>query len=364
MKTSNDRFSFRGSARAAEVIASEWLVRQGEGLDPTEQREFDRWLAADPSHTQAFNRLNATEALFERAKQKGLTDTVLERYHARVRKRRAFGLKLSVVLVIGTLALPTFLWRDRLFNQGALFPRSNTIAFEPIRRLPDGTVAELKTNAEISVNYSPTVRRVRLLRGEAHFLVEKDPSRPFVVEVGALGVRAVGTSFAVSLRPDSVDVVVTEGRVAVDKRVNDRDSPVPGGIAIANGHAVPASGATTLALVDAGHELSVATDQPDFPSKWNAMTEAQIKARLDWRLLRVKFRGMPLGEAVALINRANGFQIVLADDSIRKLRISGIFDTHNPEGFARILAATFDLRAESFGTKEIVLRMGTVTEIR
>ena len=52
--------------------------------------------------------------------------------------------------------------------------------------LPDGSKATLNTNSQLETEFETddSIRKVALLRGEAHFDVEPDPSRPFVVEVG------------------------------------------------------------------------------------------------------------------------------------------------------------------------------------
>ena len=57
--------------------------------------------------------------------------------------------------------------------------------------LPAGSRAELRDDARLSTEFTAGVRRVVLDRGEAHFEVQKDPARPFVVVAGRLEVRAV-----------------------------------------------------------------------------------------------------------------------------------------------------------------------------
>ena len=41
-------------APGTDALASEWLVRQREGLNPAEERELQAWLAADSAHAEAF----------------------------------------------------------------------------------------------------------------------------------------------------------------------------------------------------------------------------------------------------------------------------------------------------------------------
>ncbi len=49
-------------------------------------------------------------------------------------------------------------------------------------------------------------------------------------------------------------------------------------------------------------------------------------------------------------------QIVVGDTDVGQLLVSGSFGADNPEGFVRIIEGTFNLRAESRGQDEIVLR--------
>ena len=61
---------------------------------------------------------------------------------------------------------------------------------------------------------------------------------------------------------------------------------------------------------------------------------------------------MPLGEAVAEVNRYGGRQIALADSTLGRLQVSGIFHVGQPEAFVESMAAVLPLRVtrETSGT--------------
>ena len=61
--------------------------------------------------------------------------------------------------------------------------------------LPDGTEVILNTNSLVQVNYTDTERYIHLSRGEAHFSVADDNSRPLTVHAGNRFFRVVGTAF-------------------------------------------------------------------------------------------------------------------------------------------------------------------------
>ena len=97
------------------------------------------------------------------------------------------------------------------------------------RVLADGTVVELNDTAVIVADYTATERRVRLERGEAHFTVTKDATRPFTVMAAGVAVRAVGTAFNVRLVDAAVEVLVTEGQVRLQPPPPAQTAPVATG---------------------------------------------------------------------------------------------------------------------------------------
>ena len=83
------------------------------------------------------------------------------------------------------------------------------------QRLVDGSVLQLNTDSQVQVSYSDGMRKIRLLKGEAHFEVASNKQWPFQVYAGNGMVKAVGTAFSVRLNPEQVNVVVSEGVVDI-----------------------------------------------------------------------------------------------------------------------------------------------------
>jgi transmembrane sensor len=65
---------------------------------------------------------------------------------------------------------------------------------------------------------------------------------------------------------------------------------------------------------------------------------------------------LPLREAVALFNRRNEVQLVLADEKLGEQRIGGTFAADQVETFVRLLAEDGDVLAERRGATVITLR--------
>ncbi len=217
--------------------------------------------------------------------------------------------------------------------------------------LADGSEVELNGDAAVRVEFGPAVRRVVIVRGEAHFEVKSDPARPFVVVAGDVAVRAVGTAFAVHLASAGVDVLVTEGRVAVDRAA-----------ASAALEAAPATPETApaapLALIAAGARVTVAP--ADLAPAAAApvvtpVTAAEMAARLAWRVPRLEFNDTPLHEAVALFNRHGRVRLALAEPALGDLRVSGNVRADNVTALLDLLRADYGVAAEQRDGRAIVL---------
>ena len=276
-----------------------------------------------------------------------------------IKVRRRHRRRLQVMagsLAAALVAAAGVLWNGVLAGRnssdavdGSIAAAGSTVLVPEQRVLPDGSKVDLKPGAEVRVAYSETVRQVALLRGEAHFQVMKDVRRPFVVQAGGVEVRAVGTAFSVQLETRQVDVLVTEGRVAVE-RAPVVNGNLPGPMAAPN--PPPA-----LAMVEAGRRVVVERDATaeTVPPVVAHLTAAEIDERLAWRAPRLDFTRTPLSEALPLINRHSRVQVSMGDPAIGQVRLSGILRADNIETLLRLLEAEHGLRAEWHGTDEVVL---------
>lgn len=326
-----------------EAAATKWVARRDAGLSPGEEYELQQWLEADPRHGAALDFYGSAWSALARPSQAG-TGAELERQLAalagRRRRRRmaAGGATLAVLLGLG-LATWSAPWRT------AAAP--NVVVLAPAQQvLPDGSVIDLKENAQVVVNYTASARRVLLRDGEAHFAVQKDPARPFIVSAGGVEVRAVGTAFSVQLGSTAVDVLVTDGSVAVDRP--------PAGPSPA---AVPST-APPLATVEAGKRIVVDIVPSVTIPEASSVPPAELRERLAWRSPRLEFTRTPLAEAVALLNRhapASATQLAIADSTVAAMRITGVFRADNTDAFVLLLEGAFGVKSERSGNT-IVLR--------
>jgi transmembrane sensor len=339
---------------AIDEAAAGWVSRRDAGLSAGEEADFQSWLRADPRHEAALNRYATAWATLDGPVQAGAADELLQELTTLKEGQRRRSL-LSAVGVAAILLISISAWnfpRERITDPAAQTATAKIVS--PSRQiLPDGTMVELKDGAEIHADYSPAVRRVELRRGEAHFQVQKDPARPFVVNVRGIEVRAVGTAFAVQLGHETVEVLVTEGRVAVDKPLRPATTP-PAGRGPSNALQDPNLIST---LVTAGERAVIGLN-----ATAPAVIEipgSEMAERLSWRAPRLEFSGTPLAEAVALLNRhaehRQGLRFVIEDPAISSIRVSGLFRADNTTAFVDLLESAFGINSVPRSSTEIAL---------
>lgn len=340
---------------AIDEVAADWMARRDAGMTAEEHKDFVRWLAADERHAAAIAEIEAAWAMINAPRMAGRSGQALlelsMRKKRRLKKRRRNALAFATVGLAAAAAV-VMAWLPRSETHEAMSIAaagiSQSISLRPERRaLADGSVIEMGAGANIVVEFSSDSRRVRLLRGTAHFSVAKDEARPFAVTIAAVEVRAVGTEFAVAFAPEKVEVCVNEGRVTVGRT----DESTGAGDSTRQGSAV------APVLAEAGDRVIVpfANGRPEAP-RLDRMTPAQLEHALAWRGQRAEFSGTPLAEALALFNRQNRLQLAVADTSVGALRVSGIYWADNPEGFARLIATTFRLQAVRVADDRIEFR--------
>ena len=313
------------------ATAARWAVRRDRGLSAAESIDYELWFAADPRHAAAMQRTSAAWSLLDRIPESAAAPIL-----AAATRRRSFWRRtvtFGSLAAAAALAVGLFVWSRPLPADPTLSAPALSATTTPrLVTLSDGTVVQLNTGGEVSERFTAATRHVTLTRGEAHFAVAKNPARPFIVQAGALQVRAVGTAFNINLQSAAVDVIVTEGRVQLT--TGTPDAP-----------ALNAGERATLRRAAAGPTLVVAR-----------IDAAAITQTLAWREPLMRLGGATLAELATEFERATGRRLVLADPTLADLRFGGRFRTDDIDGFTHLLATTLDLDVERTADGAIVLR--------
>lgn len=332
--------------------AALWALRHDRGLTAAEQDEFSQWLAADPRHGTAWAEHRwGWDELDRLAGLQTSVHAVPDPDLLAPRSQRVLRFVLPVLAIAAALTLGLFVWVSRptapVLSETPAVTRS--LALIEQRALSDGSTIELNRGAIVTEHFSAGERRVRLVRGEAHFTVAKDAARPFFVEAGGVTVRAVGTAFNVRLDPASVEVLVTEGRVGVERVEPALDA----GPQTSANLGMPASGSPTFINANERTVVSFAPSAP--PPQVAVVPPAEIEARLAWQPRLLDFTDAPLAEIVAEFNRRNPVRLTLTDAKLAGQRLSATFRSDNVEGFVRLMESDFGMKAEWRADGEIVL---------
>ncbi len=329
--------------------ASEWVVRQAYGLSSEEQDEFLDWLGEDSNHAEAYANRQKTwkqlDILADWRPEHSLTPNP-DLLDTETREKRVYASWMTkwVASIAAVLALGLGMW---IFTGSPEAERLAEGEFsESYERhvLEDGSIVELNRESQAFVRYTETSRNVELVRGEAHFTISKDEARPFVVTARGVAVQAVGTMFNVQIESDSVDVLVTEGRVMLGSA--KAGEPVL---------QVEAIGSTVQEL-SAGQRSVVSSSRRSRLPEVELVSEADIEKELTWLNQLLVFNATPLEEIVMELNRRNSRKIFIEDPSIRDEEMSVNISPNNIDAFVSALEITKNIEAERMGDSVIVLR--------
>lgn len=309
-----------------EMLFAQAVVTELDGMDPLRTIDVDALptlpeLASIPLDSQ----LVSPELLPQR-----------RRYWPRVAA-------LAASVVIATLG-----WA--LFNTTWLGANTYVTAVGEQRsvKLEDGSVMVLNTATRAKVDFSDTRRTIRLLEGEALFMVRHDPSRPFAVSTNSGTVVAVGTQFNVYQRADTTRVSVIEGVVRIDTDAAKESSLVAANPVRATGEAARLSAGDEAIIHDG---LVARAEQPD------------VQRSVAWRTRQLVFRDRELSEVATEFNRYNKAKIVVEGEALRVRSISGVFEADDPQPLIDFLRSDPKLEIVN-GKDEIIIRRNSTHDGR
>ena len=325
------------SSQDVDDLAASWAAKLDAGpLNADAQAQLDAWLADDLRHLGGFAKARAVLARADRAKALGpnfepkmfLEPELEHGVGGGLSRRRLMlgsGIAASVLLTGSIAEFAKWIFNTRSY--------STQIGETRVVALTDGSVVTLNTKSQIEVRYNNERRGIRLIQGEALFDVAKDKLRPFVVEAQGTTVRAVGTSFTVSILPQQpVKVMVREGIVEL-KRPQ---------IPVAPAVRLPAN--------------NTATAPDDEPIRTAAIDPSEVNRAISWRIGRLSFEGQTLADAAATFQRYSDIRIEIDDPTIANQTVTGLFVSNDPVGFSKAVAVALGLRAEINDTSVRLIR--------
>lgn len=299
--------------------ASAWLARlQRDDVGEADGLEFDAWLAASPAHGEAYRAALAAWQAFEACPDEVLDELAEETRRAARRpaatRRWMMGGGMAIAAGLAAVAvLPQI--------QSAPTVQTYTTAKGQHQRitLADGSVVDLNAESRLTVRFARRERQVELGDGQAIFDIAHDADRPFTVEASGRAVRVLGTQFDVRNRGGDVTVTVARGRVQVRPVASSQ-----------TGQAFVLTPGQRLAIARTGvAELSAVDPQ-----------EA-----VGWRAGRLVYRGEPLAQVVADLNREFVEQIEVTDPALARMPVTGVIVLDDQASVATRLSLMLPVRS-------------------
>jgi transmembrane sensor len=318
------------------LAAADWLVRlQSTDVTIEDTLAWQAWLNENPTNARAFARIEEiSQALSDVPAPSTVSarQFALDRYdasvpikdwnqpHARQRPWTAITLAASFAIITLTFAFWKTPPKANIFATAIGENRNITLS--------DGSSIALGADTQIKVALSETERDIELTKGEALFMVAKDANRPFKVQAGDATIVAVGTAFNVERDSDRAVVSVTEGRVTVE--------PVAHFLPVSVLHEFKPK--LRSVHLDAGQQTTAGSAGIEEPTRMEDPAAG-------WQIGHLAFHLQPLRYVIEDVNRYAHKPIVLENEQMGTLVITGTVERENITGWVKSLERAFDLQA-------------------
>jgi len=297
-----------------------WVAKMTSGdVDQTQQQQLQNWLAESLAHQQAYN---AAINLWQQIGQLNLSPATPSIQTSRRRRRYSRRLIASAASLAGFLLLvqPSLI---------KILQADYTTAIGESKRvqLSDGSTVYLNTASAIAVDYSAERRGIRLLAGEAEFVVQKNPERPFVVTAGNETIKALGTAFMVKNHQQDVTVTMLENRVEIS---------------------VPQL--TQSIVLNPGEQVNYYNQQ-----SLSAIHKVDTQKATAWRRGKLVFESTPLKTVIEEINRYHPGVVRLVSTEHAQLPVSGVFDLQQLDRLLGVIEHTLALKSTRIGEQLLLI---------
>lgn len=303
--------------------AVDWILRLESGhACPSERQVFKAWLAENPEHMAAWQRvagllknpLADVQSVDRRspgqlqAARKALLETT-----SPSRKKTLQGSVLLLLLGLGVAGVV-----DRVTPLAGFMADQHTGTGErKTIELADGSRLTLNARSAIDIEFSAGQRRVRLREGELQVDVAADAKRPFVVATPQGQVKALGTRFMVRQGTDESLASVQQHSVQLDTL---------GGV---------------QRRIETGQAVSFTTHQID-PQTLTSRSQA------DWLEGRVELHDEPLSALVDALRPYQTGMLRISPEAAR-VRVFGVFPLDNTAHTLSALAQTLPIKVTRYG---------------
>jgi transmembrane sensor len=338
--------------------AAAWRIRLTESPDLF-RTGFAAWLAEDPANEQAWRAVQnpwvflgeqSTSPAVIRLRRAALVHahSVLRSNWLRAKLRRPPVRLAAAATALIALTAGALWWhyRPTVYRTGPGEQRSV--------RLADGSRVTLDASSEVTVRYTADARTLALIRGQARFDVAHNPQRPFTVSADGHKVVATGTAFDVNLIGSEMEVTLLKGHVVIVPASASVRPFVPVGepgvsprLADVAVTGIPPDW-KRIAL-DPGEQLVLAAHAPPRVSR------VSLQRVTAWQRGQLVFKNEPLAQVLTRIDRYIPEPIVAGDARAAAMRISGVYQEGDIDGFVSTIVSYLPVQAHEQPDGRVVL---------
>lgn len=251
---------------------------------------------------------------------------------AKLNKHRSISVFYPVLKVAASIAVVwSFIW---LFNNYiSPYYRMEVVKAGNKRIefiLPDHSRVWLNKGSELIYNkdFNGSERLVQL-KGEGFFEVQRDVTRPFIIETGDVQTKVLGTSFNLRAYPEDsvIDLVVATGKVSFNARSETNQAII-----------TPGNGARINKVNKVLNKYTISDE-----NSWA------------WRSGKLNFADTPLKEVLLDLSRYYEIKIELQNTGLGNCRFTGVFTNAKLQEVLKVLQVTLNLKYTESDKQSIVI---------
>lgn len=311
---------------------------------PEEQLELDRWMTRDEKNAELFAQYQAVWAVIPeetplvKSNKKRAWEAINQRLEAEhtpavpLATNRPARRIMFAIAGIAAMLLLSFGIFQLFFShpQATMLEQFAESKMNSPLLLPDDSQVTLNAGSLLSY---PTVfqenNRSVELHGEGFFDVAHNPDQPFVVDLGALAVKVLGTSFNIAQSADDQKMIV---------------SVISGKVLVYSTHLEPRQ----QVILSQG-------DRAVFDQNTQTLFSEPISDYnfLAWKTGVLQFDNTPLPEVFEALE--NTFQVkITCDRDLSSLKLKAYFDNEKPADIFTTISMLFSLEIEQNDNKYII----------
>ncbi len=346
---------------------TDWFDKvKSQELTPDEKTRFFSWLAEDPIHQEEFDFMSTlwdcTDVLAEeplpapevQENKSKLRVGFFQRWYDTVNTSIPMFKPMAGIAV--AMLIVAVVWMLQSNGSSRQIFKTATGEQRTVY-LKDGSSICLDSETIVTTDYTMDSRRIDLNKGRASFSVQHDPKRPFIVSVGDVFVRAVGTKFSVFKRKKgNVAIAVTEGQVKVtqeDPMLLEETQPEKEILVTTKKIITPSVEKTPEPLqqiLNPGQKILVEKTRKVYKVK-----QVETRHIAGWENGRLFFRKTPLEDVIEEINRYLEKKIVIGDARLNSHRISIIFKIRDRKYFLKTLKTAIPIISKASSKGHIII---------